>query len=254
MDNLLSLQNNFLESFQGIGSFENHIKINGVSPKNRLSIYKNNITQALLKALALTYPLTWKLIGEDCANGAAYAFVQEGTFLPRMGNLDEWGADFPHFLEQFLPTQNLAYLPDFVKLEWLKHRAYCAENVSSLNALDFKDMDPENYVNLVLKLHPSVQLLSSPYSLDQVMAVVEGEVDSIKLENQKSNALIIRPNKSVNIHWVSENYYTFFSFISDGAPLMKVLEKIPEAQSQFHDILSFSLQNGLFSEYVFTSS
>jgi len=119
--------------------------------------------------------------------------------------------------------------------------------------LDFKDTDPENYAKLVLKLHPSTHLLSSSYPLDQVMAIVVGEVESIKLENRKSNALILRPDKSVNIHWISENYYTFFTFIQKEYPLIKILRKIPKAESEFHKILSFSIRNGLFSEYTYPS-
>jgi len=253
MVNLRALQRDFLESYRGDSSFENHIRMNGPSPRNRLSIHHNTIRVGLKKALAITYPLTWELIGEDCANGAAYAFLREQSHLPKTGNLDEWGAAFPDFLEQFPPTQSLAYLSDFARLEWLKHVAYSAKDQTPLSVHAFKDMDPENYAKLRLKLHPSAYLFSSSHPLDQVLGVVNGDVESIELESRKSYALVIRPLQSVHIHWLSEVEFAFFSFLKKGESLIEAIEKIDGKQFQFHETLSFSLQNGLFSEYAFTS-
>lgn len=251
MDNLFSLQRAFLESFQGIGSFEKRIKAKGPSPQNRLSISRNNINQTLRKSLSLGYPLTWKLVGEPCANGVAYAFIRTENSLPTTSDLEGWGARFPDFLETFPPTQSLSYLPDFARLEWLKHMAYCEEDAPCLTASHFKDLEPEHYAHLTLKLHPTLRLFSSPYPLDQVMQAVEGKVDSIELETRGSYALIIRPYKTVEIHWVSEHYFTFFSDIQKGVPLLKTVENLANPQVQFHEILSFSLQNGVFSDYAF---
>lgn len=253
MVNLLFLQRDFLESYQGRSTFAGYLKGESSSSKHRLEIYHNNITIALRKALAISYPLTWKLIGQDCANGAAYAFIQEGTFLPVEGTLDKWGSAFPDFLDHFSPTQSLAYLSDFARLEWCQHVAYSGEDKRPLTAHDFKDVTPESYAKLCLKLHPTVQLFSSPYPLDQVMAVVKGEVDTVELENRKANALIIRPFQSVNIHWLSDTEFTFLLFIHQGYPLIKVLEKMGDVAIQLHEILSFCLQMGLFLEYTFTS-
>ncbi|OJW53380.1 MAG: hypothetical protein BGO67_01360 [Alphaproteobacteria bacterium 41-28] len=253
MVNLQVLQKDFLESYKGDSSFENYIQMNGPSPQNRLSIHHNTIRVGLKKALAITYPLTWELIGEDCANGAAYAFLREEPHLPKTGNLDEWGAAFPDFLEQFPPTQSLAYLPDFARLEWLKHMAYSAEDQIPLSAHDFKDMDAENYAKLLLKLHPSAHFFSSSFPLDQILAVVNGDVESIELESRKSYALAIRPFQTVHIHWLSEIDFAFFSYLQKGDSLIEAIEGIDEKKFHLHETLSFSLQNGLFSEYAFTS-
>ena len=82
MANLLSLQKDFLEDFQGQSTFTKRVKHGGPAPRHRVSVYHNNITQALRKTLSIIYPLTWKLIGETCANGAAYAFIQGSNSLP----------------------------------------------------------------------------------------------------------------------------------------------------------------------------
>ncbi len=250
MSNLLILQKNFLESFEGTPSFEKHIKIKGVSVKSRLSVYYSSIIQTLLRTLTLTYPLTWKLIGEDCADGAAYAFISKISSLPRSGNLDEWGASFPNFLEEYPPTQPLKYLPDFARFEWLKHKAYGAEESSPLTISALQEIDPKYLGNIIFKLHPSAQLFSSPFPLDEIMAVVTGAIESVTLENRRANVLIIRPDKAINIHWISESYFSFFSMIWKGTPLIKILENIYEDEFSFDKFLSFSLRNGVFSDYA----
>lgn len=253
MDDLLRLQIDFLKSYNGNDSFEDYIKVNGVSSKNRLSVYHGGIDGSFQKALAALYPLTWKLVGEDCAKGAAYAFVEKYAVLQKKGTLLDWGAEFADFLEDFSYTRSLPYLPDFVRWEWLKHLSYGAEDKTFLTAKDFMNMTPDRYEKLVLKFHPSAYLFSSPHPLDQVISVVEDKLDTVTLEKRGVYGLVIRPLGSVKTHWLSEAGFSFLSLIYQGDSLMGALEKMNAENFQFHDLLSFSLKNGLFSEYAFTS-
>jgi hypothetical protein len=252
MSQLRTIQNNFLEGLQNSSSFEKHMKIGGISPKNRFSVYQNNVTQALRKALEITYPLTWKLIGEECANGAAYAFIREENSYPTTGCLDEWGETFPSFLEHFPPTKPLGYLGDVARLEWLKHLSYGSEDAPPLTASDLKDIAPENYPQLIFKFHPSAHLISSEFPLDQILAVIEGSLESLTLEPQKTFGLIIRPHQKVNVHWISPPYFSFMTLIQKKIPLINILEMEKSEDFSLHEFLSFSLQNGLFSDYAFT--
>ena len=253
MSHLLSLQQDFLKSVRKKSSFEEYILVNGPSPQNRLSVYHNNILQTLIKCLSIAYPLTWKLIGEDCANGAASQFVQTEMKLPNEGNLSYWGKDFPEFLKKYEPTKELSYLPDFVKLEWLMHLAYAAEDKIPLAGEDFKDIKPEQFENLLLMLHPTTFLFSSLHPLDQVMAILEGDIDSVTLEKRGSHALIVRPFNKVTVHWITESYYTVYTELQMGSSLVEALEKINLEDFQFYEFLSFSLKNGVFSDYTLKS-
>lgn len=254
MANLLSLQKEFLETYQKDGALYDFIKVNGPSAQNRFSVYQDSLTGSLRDILTIIYPLTWKLIGEECANQAALAFIRKEQSLPTdSGTFGKWGETFPDFLEQYDSTQCLPYLPDFAKFEWLKHLAYIAEDQAPLNAHDFKEIDPENYGKLILKLHPSAQLFSSAYPLDEILAVVKGDVESINLSKRKVNALIIQPFEFLKIHWLSDDYFSFFFFIQKGDSLIGALEKIDEKNFHFHEVLSFSLNHGLFSHFSFTS-
>ena len=106
------------------------------------------------------------------------------TLFPQTSILDEWGANFPAFLESFPPTKSLGYLPDFARLEWKKHEAYCAEDSDSLKGSDFNEISPDRNGSLLLTLHPSARLLSSPFPLDQVLNVATGQLDTATLEKR----------------------------------------------------------------------
>jgi hypothetical protein len=248
MKYLHSLQHDFFSSFKGEASFENHILVKGTNPRNRLTVYHHTIREKLMDALEISYPLTWKLIGEDCARAAAFAFIKTDK-LPTIGNLCEWGDEFPDFLETYEHTQSLAYLPDFVRLEWLMYRAYAAEDATPRKGEDFANLTPEQYEKLSLKLHPSAYLFKSPHSLEQVMDVLEDKVDHITLDNKPSFALVLRPHLKVNVHWLKEADFTLLGLIQNGHPLLDALETLNTPEFSFNDFLSFCLKNGVFSEY-----
>lgn len=246
MSDLSKLQKDFYSAFRDKSEFETYIKKNKVSAENRFGVYQTNITEALRKTLENTFPLTWQLIGQECADGAAYTYIHEGN-LPQSGNLDDWGASFPEFLKSFAPVKNLGYLSDFAKLEWLKHLSLISEDAESLSLQELQTISPEAIDKLVLKLHPSVHLLSSKYPLDQVLEVVEGKVDSTRLdETRGADVLLQRPNLSLTIHWLPTGYFTPFKRISMGSPLQ---EAFNESEINLQEFLSFALHNKVFSSY-----
>lgn len=248
---LSTLQKAFLETYEGKRSFKDFVKINTISPENRFSVYKGNIEGAFRKALEGTYPLTWKLIGQECADGAAYAFIRAQKSYPQEGTLLNWGRDFSEFLKTFEATRTLSYLSDFAKLEYLTGESLCAEEKTPLIAEDLKKILPHHYEKLVFIPHPSLFLFSSSHPLDQILEVVEERTSSVALENRDSYALIIRQEGRVNIHWLSEAEFTFFSYLSKGIPLGEILRKMKETKFNFQEILFFSLKKGLFSDYIF---
>ncbi|MBL8677424.1 MAG: putative DNA-binding domain-containing protein, partial [Alphaproteobacteria bacterium] len=173
MVDLLTLQKAFLKTYEGTRSFKDFVKINSVSPENRFSVYKGNVEGAFRKALEGTYPLTWKLIGQNCADGAAYAFIRAQKFYPQEGMLLNWGRDFPEFLKTFEATRILSYLADFAKLEYFTGESLGAEEKTPLAVEDVKKIPSHHYERLAFIVHPSLFLFSSPHPLDQVLEVVE---------------------------------------------------------------------------------
>jgi hypothetical protein len=214
----------------------------------RLKIYKHTIFENLRQALAITYPGIWVLLGEECANSFAYAFITFKKNLPLTGNLDEWGEGFPDFLADQTELSNLLYIKQYGHYEWLKHLAYGQLEAESLDYSDLINLSEQNIEESVLKFIPSLYLFKSEYSLDKIQEIIDNpNADSIKLENLPSYAIIARPENSVITLWVSEEYYIFFENLRRGLALGKVIQKITDLYSNFdlasmiHFLISYML-------------
>ena len=65
-----------------------------------------------------------KLVGEGFFRYAASQFIRQ--YPSKSGDLNEFGYEFPEFLETFEPAAKLNYLPDVARLELAYHEAYYA--------------------------------------------------------------------------------------------------------------------------------
>lgn len=75
----------------------------------------------------------------------------------------EYGADMPGFIEDFAPVGGLPYLGDVARLECARGRAYHAADASGLDAGALAEAVGRDPDRLRFWLHPSVDLLFSPY-------------------------------------------------------------------------------------------
>ncbi len=248
MSSLIKQQQDFLKSYRGEKGFESVIKLKGLSPERRLAIYHDSVQGSLAKALSVIYPLTWKLIGKNCADAAAHQFIDQEMILPSQNSYDEWTKEFAGFLENYPPTQKLMYLPDFVRMESLIYQAYKAEDKIVLQGTHFAALDPVQFDKLVLEFHPAVHLFSSEHSLDQVLDVVRADKEAVTLKTKTVYGIITRPSTIVDVVWTSKENYNFLSLMSQGSTLIECLEKVESPDFDFEDFLRFSIQKGLFSE------
>ncbi len=65
-------------------------------PAGRLAIYRNNVFAGLLNALKARFPVTRRLLGEECFIGCALHFIGEDP--PSSPVLSEYGEAFIDFL------------------------------------------------------------------------------------------------------------------------------------------------------------
>ena len=126
-----------------------------------LAVYRNNYRGNLHDALVGAYPVILQLVGAEFFRRLARDFI---TAHPsRSGNLFDYGAPLSIFLRDYAPTQTLTYLPDVAALEWACHRAYLADDASSLNLAELAAVHPEDYARLHLRLNPACFLIRSTH-------------------------------------------------------------------------------------------
>lgn len=239
MKTLEQIQKDFCDAILHQKSSDYHF-ISSSNPMDRVSIYKNTIFDALRKALAVTFPGVWILLGEECADNLARAFCSIDANLPFSGCLDDWGAQFPDFIYQQESLKNLSYLKDFAEYEWLKHLSYSAASVMMLESDALVSIAEENVEALAFTLHPSVFIMMSQFALDEIVGLIENPgyatVNSI---SKKTYALVARPYYTVLTFWVGADLWLFIDALLKGNALGESFQAV---KNEFQD---FDLTNAV---------
>lgn len=225
------------------------IRPNQITPEFRFSVYRNTILQNLRNALELTFPAIWKLVGKECADSLAFAFIQDESNLPITNCLDDWGKKFPEFLQSVKPIAHLFYLKDIAELEWLKHLSYGAADYRALSPVRLQKYLVTHIEELYLIFNPTVLFYSSPYSLKNIFDLIENPVgkDKIDLQLAPCYAVITRQYNQVMIHWVSQAMFDFFNYLKKRFTFMQSCEYILKTNPDFDLVaaLEFMLKNEL---------
>ncbi len=229
-----------------------HIRKNQIAPEFRFKVYRNTILQNLSKALAITFPAIWKLVGQECADSLALAFVRKEMNLPETGCLDDWGSKFPEFLQTMNAVAHLVYLKDVAQLEWLKHLSYGAPDYQSLNPLTLQKTLDSRQDKLSVLFNPTVFLYSSPFFLKDIFDLVEhpAEKGTIDLQFIPCYAVISRQHHEVLTHWVSQEMFDFLNHIKKRFTVTQSYEYMLQANPAFN--LSTALQFLLKHELLWT--
>lgn len=189
-------------------------------PIERLGVYRATIIENLRNSLALTFPGIWTLLGNDCANSVAYAFVKKPDNMPKTGCLDDWGDAFPDFLAAQFELQHLPYLKDYAQYEWLMHLAYGAAQAKAITADDLKKIPEEKIEDIRFVFLPSVFLLTTQFPLCRIKNIIEQpNAPAIDLFEAVSTVVIARPAGQVITLFVTEDMGLFFKCLHKGQTL-----------------------------------
>src|SRR5256885_13959319 len=129
-----------------------HVVDAGMSPAERLDVYRSTFASVLTKALRLSYPAVHRLVGPGFFEGAARIFIEAHP--PKSACLDDYGEKFADFLSDFEPAASLAYLPGVIRLEWAVNRV--------LHASDVEPLDPRRLAALAEGGRGRGRLVSQP--------------------------------------------------------------------------------------------
>jgi hypothetical protein len=148
----------------------------GLPPAGRLQIYRNHYLITLTEALAATFPVVARLVGERCFDGLAREFSVLSP--PRTPCLFEYGGNFPIYLAAVPTLHALAYLPDVARLEWAINAARHAPDASALPAAALARLPNACFSNLSFTLHPSSRLIASRYPIDRIWRANQPDSDA----------------------------------------------------------------------------
>lgn len=129
-----------------------------VARGNRFDIYRNNVLASLTSALASTFPVVEKMVGNEYFAALASAFIRETPPTSRI--LAEYGGAFPLFIETFPPLADFPYLADVGRLEWLRLEAVRSPD-DPHSGSPFSPLEAQALMDSKLMLAPWARLLAS---------------------------------------------------------------------------------------------
>jgi hypothetical protein len=200
-------------------------------PADRLDIYRNTFVAGATRALRLSFPAVHRLVGDDFFAGAAAAFI--ACEPPRGACLDDYGADFPHFLRDFPPAASLAYLAGVARLEWAVSRALHAPEAAPLDLMRLQALPPDDQVRVWFTPHPSVSLLRLDHPADAIWRGVLGSDDAalaaVDLASGPVHLLIERSAAGVEVSRLQAAAWRFAAALCAGRPLADVFADFAQA-------------------------
>ncbi len=201
-------------------------------PHKRFAVYRNNVVVSLVNALRAKFPATERIVGDEFFAAMAQVFVNARP--PRSKILHTYGDDFGDFIATFEPAASVPYLADVARLEAARTRAYHAADAQPLTPADFSTIDPQSVGTLRLTLHPSLQVLRSPYPMVTIWAMNAGEMELGPVDlDTAEDALVIRPHLEVTVHRMPPGGAAFLEALADGLHLGNAAERAMADDARF---------------------
>lgn len=187
--------------------------------ERRFNVYRNNVTVSLTDALATSFPICVRLVGEDFFRAMARAFLR--SYPPVSPVMCEFGQLLPTFIREFEPAKDVPYLADVAVIEAGRIRAYHAVDAEPVDIVDLARLAPESLTETRLLLHPSLTILRSQYP---VCSIWQGHQDDMCIAPevwQGEDLAIVRPHMDVMVHRLLAGEADFIDALTRGLPLGK---------------------------------
>ena len=213
------------------GELLDHIDGLGLTPSQRLQIYRNNSLISLTEALKATFPVAHRLVGDGFFRTAAAAFIRAHP--PREPRLAAYGAGFADFLQHYAPAEALTYLPDMARLEWALNLAWQAPDESALTPADLAQAAE---AMTALQLHPACHLLESPWPIETIWRVHQSHDDAdvrVDLDAGGCRLLVYRQDFDVAMAAISQGEQVMLTRFAAGATLEAAVTDALDADAAF---------------------
>jgi len=165
--------------------------------KAGFKVHRNTVLSSLVRALAEGFPSVERLVGAEFF--AAMAAEHARRSPPRHPVLLAYGTEFPDFIRDFAPAQNLPYLADIARLDGLRRRAWHAADDAALEATHFADQSVDALEQQRVCLAPSVAVLHSTHPACAIWAAQNGDEAPLPTDWPAQISLIYRREQGIRV-------------------------------------------------------
>ena len=203
----------------------------------RVAVYRRNVLANLAGALAATYPVVRRLVGDAFFDEAArrYALAVPST----SGDLNDYGARFDAFLAEYGPARDLDYLADVARLEWALHESDRAADAPPLDLAALSKVAPGGEGGVRLALHPAVRLVASAHP---VLAIWEanqpGRDGTPDRPSAAERVLVRRGDYNAEARLVDQAGWNLLVALQRGATLDAACDALGDEAHRLPDLLS----------------
>ena len=256
MNSLRDLQTTCIQGFTGDSSrLLPLVRDNGIAPAQRVEVYRNNHREIFRKALAASYPVIERLVGDACFTGLAREYTR--TNPSRSGDLQRYGENFPAFLENTYGDTRFRYLPDVASLEWALEEVHLDRDEPPLSISEFGRFDENDFGDLVFVARRAMRLLRSRYPVFSIwQANQSGSDGRIDLDQGGESVAIARQDHNLQVHGLDRATFSLAAELARGARLEDAWqpfgdrgrhdkEAAPDLASALQTILSLGLLAGV---------
>ncbi len=190
----------------------------------RLAVYRGNVVSNAHKALANAYPIAVKIVGDEFFEGLAREYLRRHP--STSGDLNAFGERFADFIAGFPHTQDLPYLPDVARMEWLVHRAHYARDVELFDVRWLASIRDGAWDRLRPVLAPACALFESPWPLARIWEVHQDDYAgefSVDFDSGPASILVHRPDFHVRVTPLSPGAFRFLQRADAGASIAGAL-------------------------------
>jgi hypothetical protein len=236
MQTLPELQDEFLRAIldRAATSIGDQVVAGGPSAAQRLAIYANTAQANYFEALRASFPAILRLVGDDYFTQCAREFRRAHP--SRCGDLDAVGRAFPDYLAARHATDRFRYLGDVARLEWRYHECLTAAEHPRFDLARLAGVPAEDYDGMLLHLHPSARLFSSPYpaiAIWEANVASDAEPEVMDLDRGADRVLLIRGVDGVRFVPLASGDYAFLAALADARPLAAAITAAAEADPGF---------------------
>ncbi|OQW70565.1 MAG: hypothetical protein BVN34_00825 [Proteobacteria bacterium ST_bin12] len=243
MLSLRDLQIQFeIDLFNGDAAKGAYIRKDGISVKERIAIYRNNVFSNYRKALSAVYPVVERLVGEQFFRQTADSYIDAYPSLS--GDLNQYGANFSQFMVSYEPVKRLPYLSDVARLEWLVELVFHASDHVPRVLEKLSNIPEEKYGELRFSLHPASQLFQSNFPTATIWQVNQPDWQgdcAVDLQSGGCELLVFRKDFSIIVKPLTKAEYVMLHGLAAGKDINTTFCKAFEIQNDL-DLGSFLQQ------------
>lgn len=205
-----------------------------LDPSARIAVYRNNVLGNYRRALAATYPVVRRLVGDQAFDALIEAFVR--AYPSRQGDVNRYGGELARFLSSHAPESTLAYLPDVARVEWAIDQANIAADAPPLDLAALAAVPAEAFGELRFELHPSAQLIASRYPVFRIWQVNQpsyAQDDRVDLVGGGDMLLVRRATDGVTLERLELGEHAFLAALARNACLRDAERGAADADGSF---------------------